>query len=176
MVISGRRRCATGLMSSRPRVSRGCRGKRWNYGPFLPSAVLIERLEDRLRILPALPDQSGHRGLSLSDVHNGVVTLYREGVELGEAPFLSPDNHALAGQPLVLPIEVSGGSVVSLPVDVSYDAGATWRPVRVQTARAGWFTQITPPVGAEDISLRASVTDASGNTAMQSMTRAIPLD
>jgi hypothetical protein len=215
---------------------QGVPGRRWNYAPFLPSAVLIERLEDRLRILPALPDQSGHQGLSLSGVHNGVITLYREGVKLGEAPLsepgfadlppepaayrvelsgslstllpgaefdaawtftsayaelgegrlpamnvrftprLSADNHAHAGQPLVLPIEVSGGSVASLAVDVSYDAGATWRPARVRTARAGWSTEITPPVGAEDISLRAYVTDASGNTAMQSMTRAIPLD
>lgn len=215
---------------------QGAPGKRWNYAPFLPSAVLVERLEDRLRLDPALVDQSGHQGLSLSGVHDGVITLYREGVKLGETslsepgfvdlppepatyrlelsgslstllpgaefdaawtftsayaelgegrlpvlnvrftPHLSAYNHAHAGRPLVLPVEVSGGSVASLAVEVSYDAGATWRPARLHAARAGWVTEITPPVGAEDISLRSYVTDASGNTAMQSMTRAIPLE
>jgi len=64
----------------------GAPGGRWNYGPFLPGTAFIERQEDRLRMLPSIKDQAGHRGLALSDIRDGRVTLYRDGVEVGTQP------------------------------------------------------------------------------------------
>ena len=205
---------------------------RWNYGPFLPNAQLIERMGDRLRIIAGIADQAGHRGLAESDLRDGRFTLYRDGVKMAETPVdqpgfdglpaekaryriefdgsfatllpgtfhaawtfesdresgvlpalnvrftprLDPTNHAPpAGRPLTLPIEVTGGQATTLTVDVSFDAGVTWQPVRVRPSGSGWVTQVTPPAGAADISLRAHAADAAGNTVDQTMTRAIPL-
>lgn len=207
---------------------------RWNYAPFLPNARLIERLDNRLRIIAGIADQSGHRGLAEDDIRDGRFTLYREGVKVAEVPLeeadfvdlppekaryriefdgsfatllpgtfhaawtfesgfvpigegelpalnvrftprLDPTNHAQAGRPLPLPIEVTGGTARTLTVDVSYDAGKTWVSAPLQPTRTGWVTRVTPPAGAADISLRAHATDASGNEVEQSMTRAIPL-
>jgi hypothetical protein len=207
---------------------------RWNYAPFLPTARLIERLDNRLRIIAGIADQSGHPGLAEDDIRDGRFTLYRDGVKVAETPLgessftdlppekaryriefdgsfatllpgtfhaawtfesgfmpigegelpalnvrftprLDPNNHAQAGRPLTLPIEVTGGTARTLTVDVSYDAGATWVAAPLQPTRTGWGTRITPPAGAADISLRAHATDAAGNEVEQVMTRAIPL-
>jgi hypothetical protein len=200
---------------------------RWNHGPFLPTARLVERLDDRLRIIAGVADQSGHLGLDNGDIRDGRFTLYRDGVKVAESPLdeggfadlppeqtryrlefdgsfatllpgtfhaawtfesgegvlptlnvrftphLDPTNHAPAGRPLTLPVEVKGGT--ALTVDVSYDAGATWVPAPLRPTHTGWVTQVTPPRGAADISLRAHATDAVGNEVEQVMTRAIPL-
>lgn len=207
---------------------------RWNYGPFLPNARLIERLDNRLRIIAGVADQSGHLGLDNGDIRDGRFTLYRDGVKVAETPLeeggfadlppekaryriefdgsfatllpgtfhaawtfesgfapvgtgelpalnvrftprLDPNNHAPAGRPLTLPVEVAGGTARTLTVEVSYDAGATWVPAPLQPTSTGWVTRVTPPPGTADISLRAHATDAAGNEVEQVMTRAIPL-
>jgi hypothetical protein len=204
---------------------------RWNYGPFLPTARLIERLDDRLRIIAGVADQSGHLGLDNGDIRDGRFTLYRDGVRVAETPLdeggfaglppeqaryrlefdgsfatllpgtfhaawtfesgagegklsalnvrftprLDPTNHAPAGRPLTLPVEVTGGTARTLTVEVSYDAGATWVSAPLRPTRTGWGTQVTPPRGAADVSLRAHATDVTGNEVEQTMTRAIPL-
>ncbi|HEY0447966.1 hypothetical protein [Actinophytocola sp.] len=207
---------------------------RWNYGPYLPAARFIERLDNRIRIIAGLADQSGHLGLDEGDIVDGRFTLYRDGVKVGETsldqpgfddlpaeparyrmefdgsmatllpgsfhaawtfesgyapigegmlptlnvrftPKLDNENHAVAGRPLTLPIEVAGGDARAVTVDLSFDAGKTWRPATVRPARAGWTTTVTPPADAADISLRAHASDADGNAVEQVMTRAIPL-
>lgn len=90
-------------------------------------------------------------------------------------PLLDPTNHAPAGRTLTLPIEVSGGQATTVTVDVSFDAGVTWQPTPVRRSGGGWVTEVTPPPGAPDISLRAHAADATGNMVDQTTTRAIPL-
>lgn len=209
----------------------GSLSPRWNYGPFLPKARLIERMGNGIRIIAGIADQSGHRGLAESDIRDGRFTLHRDGVKVAETsidtsgfrglppekaryrleyegsfatllpgefhaawtfesdhtsdvlpaldvrftPRLDPTNHAPAARPLTLPIEVSGGQATKLAVDVSFDAGRTWQTAPVQPVGSGWVTEVTPPPGVADVSLRAHAADAAGNEVEQTMTRAIPL-
>ncbi|GHE83483.1 S8 family serine peptidase [Streptomyces fumanus] len=58
-------------------------------------------------------------------------------------------------------------------LDVSYDAGRTWRPVRLTGDGASWRGTLEVPRGAEHLSLRASARDDRGGTVTQEIVRAV---
>jgi hypothetical protein len=89
---------------------------------------------------------------------------------------LNANNSAPKGKPTVVPYWVRRGTPDAAPatikIEASFDDGATWkRPPLTGTPAAGAVT-ITPPSGAEFVSLRATATDAAGNGVLQTVTRA----
>jgi len=93
-------------------------------------------------------------------------------------PKLELDNAAV-GRAFTVPLAVThqdGGTGLSaLGVEASYDDGKTWRPVRATPAGPDrWQLSLPRPGGAAAryISLRATATDNSGNTAEYSVLRA----
>ncbi|WP_256251716.1 S8 family serine peptidase [Streptomyces sp. yr375] len=88
------------------------------------------------------------------------------------APRLATDSTTPAGQPILVPVTVEGAraGVRNLTVDVSYDAGKTWQRVPVHAGRA---LLLRPPTDAGSVSLRAKAVDGRGNTAEQTIIRAI---
>ncbi|OLF13574.1 S8 family serine peptidase [Actinophytocola xanthii] len=97
------------------------------------------------------------------------------------APNLDDHNAAKAGKRFRFPVYVQrNGSAtpdgVNRPaVEVSYDDGATWKPVRLSADRSQWVAEVDHPKGATFASLRASVSDADGNTAKHTIIRAYAL-
>ena len=89
-------------------------GPSWNEGPFLPAARLLERLGDRLRILPALVDQAGHPGLARTDL-DGTLTLYRDGAVVGRAPLDQPGFTGLPPEVADYRLELTGTVATLLP-------------------------------------------------------------
>ncbi|TDV52488.1 S8 family peptidase [Actinophytocola oryzae] len=95
-------------------------------------------------------------------------------------PNLDDHNFAPAGRRFSLPVTVerNGGPVgrVSTPVvEVSYDDGATWRPVRVTRDHDQWQATVDHPRGAAFVSLRASTGDQDGNSTKETIIRAYAL-
>ncbi|BCB79868.1 S8 family serine peptidase [Phytohabitans flavus] len=96
-------------------------------------------------------------------------------------PRLDADNAAPAGRRFQLPITVQGqpgapgGKVKSLTVDVSYDDGKTWQKAQVSRDGGGWVASVRHPDAAGFVSLRASATDAGGNTVTQTVIHAYRL-
>ncbi|NYI07604.1 S8 family peptidase [Allostreptomyces psammosilenae] len=88
-------------------------------------------------------------------------------------PRLALDSTARAGHALEVPFTVEGSAaevgVRELAFEVSYDDGATWRPV--DSVRADRFT-LDHPDDPGTVSLRATLTDADGNTLEQTIHRA----
>jgi subtilisin family serine protease len=58
-------------------------------------------------------------------------------------------------------------------LDVSYDAGKTWQPVRLTGKGASWRGTLDVPRGAEHLSLRASARDDRGGSVTQRIIRAV---
>ncbi|MEU1283135.1 serine protease [Kitasatospora sp. NPDC005856] len=85
------------------------------------------------------------------------------------SPELDLSGTATAGSALRIPVTVQGsgadGRTRSLTVSVSTDGGASWTRLPVE---AGAVTVQNPPAGT-DVSLRAELTDADGNTLDQTI-------
>ncbi|MCS0601357.1 S8 family serine peptidase [Streptomyces sp. LP11] len=58
-------------------------------------------------------------------------------------------------------------------LEVSYDAGATWKPVRLTGTGASWRGTLDVPRGAATVSLRASAHDDKGGSVTQEIVRAV---
>ncbi|WP_439423108.1 S8 family serine peptidase [Saccharothrix sp. HUAS TT10] len=97
------------------------------------------------------------------------------------APSLDDRNAAAAGRPFAFPVYVqrngvAGAEGVAEPaVQVSFDDGATWRPVPLLKVGARWLAAVVHPAGARFASLRAQARDAAGNSVDQTITRAYAL-
>ncbi|MFI9007792.1 S8 family serine peptidase [Actinosynnema sp. NPDC053489] len=97
------------------------------------------------------------------------------------APSLDADNRAAAGRPFVIPVSVrrngvTGVADVARPVvQVSFDDGASWRPVPLVGSGGRWLAAVAHPAGARFVSLRARARDAAGNSVDQTIIRAYGL-
>jgi hypothetical protein len=89
-------------------------GPSWNEGPFLPAATLIERLGDRLRIVPAIVDQAGHPGLARTDL-DGTLTLYRDGAVVDTTTLDRPGFTGLPPEVADYRLELIGTVATLLP-------------------------------------------------------------
>lgn len=80
------------------------------------------------------------------------------------APPVDLASRAPAGRSVLVPVTVQGAAagrnLRSLAVSVSYDAGRTWRPVKVANGRIS----VKSPAKDRGVSLSAEVTDKQGNT------------
>jgi hypothetical protein len=94
------------------------------------------------------------------------------------APDLDDRTSAPAGRRVVVPVSVQrqlgsvAGRTRALAVQVSYDDGATWRPVAVHQSLRGRFVTLDHPRGSGFVSLRSTATDTAGNTVEQVVIRA----
>ncbi|MDG4831535.1 S8 family serine peptidase [Solwaraspora sp. WMMD1047] len=91
---------------------------------------------------------------------------------------LAAADAAPAGRVHPVPLRVvpqpgsAAGPARRLSVAVSFDDGATWREVKVRDTPGGGVMLVPHPAGDGYASLRASVTDADGNTVEQTVIRA----
>ncbi|MER6010647.1 hypothetical protein [Streptomyces bluensis] len=89
------------------------------------------------------------------------------------SPELSPDSTAKAGRRLDVPFRIEGASAGRQPAkvafEVSYDEGATWQSAE---AVGGTHLSLRHPAEPGSVSLRAELTDDSGNTLVQTIERA----
>jgi hypothetical protein len=106
--------------------------------------------------------------------HDGTPALPLQVVRF--SPALDASNSAPGGQAFTVPVSVrrnpgsAPATVASLTVEVSYDDGAQWTPVRVVGGRA----RLHHAAGGH-VSLRAKATDTAGNTVQQTIIRAYHL-
>ncbi|MFC9976752.1 S8 family serine peptidase [Spirillospora sp. NPDC127200] len=93
---------------------------------------------------------------------------------------LDDHNRARAGRATLVPFWVKrnpgapAAAIASSTVEASFDDGRTWSRLRV-TGAAGagaGAVAVTPPAGAEFVSLRASAEDRDGNAVVQTVIRA----
>ncbi|WP_239516003.1 MULTISPECIES: S8 family serine peptidase [unclassified Streptomyces] len=84
------------------------------------------------------------------------------------SPELSLRGTSPADRKVRVPVTVLGGKSKSLTVQVSYDDGRTWRTVPVTSGAA----TVKNPAKGGHVSLRGTVTDASGNRSEITVTRA----
>ncbi|GAA4471294.1 S8 family peptidase [Phytohabitans houttuyneae] len=92
------------------------------------------------------------------------------------APAVDLRNRAPGGRSFTIPVYVERQdtervSVRRLTVDVSYDDGRTWHEATVRRSGPRWTATVHHPAGGH-AALRASVTDADGNTVVQTVLRA----
>ncbi|QGN48332.1 peptidase S8 [Micromonospora sp. WMMC415] len=92
------------------------------------------------------------------------------------APPVDDHNRVRPGPVTVLPVTVMSqpqarvGAVRELAVEVSGDAGRTWRPARVVPAGgAGYRAVVATPPGAASLSVRAVLVDTDGNRLEQTI-------
>jgi hypothetical protein len=87
------------------------------------------------------------------------------------APNLDDHNTAPAGRRFSFPVYVQRngaerpGAVNEPTVEISYDDGVSWQPVRLVRDHDQWCAEVTHPQGAKFASLRWSVSYPAGNTA-----------
>ncbi|HEY9337515.1 MAG TPA: S8 family serine peptidase [Kribbella sp.] len=80
-------------------------------------------------------------------------------------------NNTMARTPVTtLPFEVKGGAVAKVKIEYSGDAGATWRQAPVVGGKA-----VFPTPAGKAVSLRATATDAAGNSTTQTVIAAYSL-
>ncbi|MFF7524555.1 S8 family peptidase [Streptomyces pseudovenezuelae] len=82
-------------------------------------------------------------------------------------PKLTPTGTAPAGRRTTIPLTLQGPAAThlkSLTVKVSYDAGKTWSPAPVTTTQGKRTLTLTHPKDARSVSLKSTLTDATGNT------------
>ncbi|MFI0792891.1 S8 family serine peptidase [Micromonospora rubida] len=97
------------------------------------------------------------------------------------APELDAQDAAPAGQRFRFPVTVQrqtgapGGTVVGLTLDISYDGGKTWQPVRLVRNGNTWTATVDHPAGSGFASLRAFAVDSAGNTVRQTIVNAYRL-
>ncbi len=77
--------------------------------------------------------------------------------------------------PSQLPGAVGAGKLGTPTLELSYDDGATWRPVRLQRSGSDWKGQVDAPPRAGFASLRATIRDSAGNSVSQTVDRAFGL-
>jgi hypothetical protein len=82
-----------------------------------------------------------------------------------------PGRQSLGVRAVHLPGVVGAGKATVSSVAVSYDDGATWRPVPVSAG----VVRFTPPRGAAFVSLRVTASDTAGNAIEQEVIRAYGL-
>ncbi|MFB7600630.1 hypothetical protein [Streptomyces sp. NPDC056160] len=89
------------------------------------------------------------------------------------SPELTPASTAKAGQMFDVPFRVEGAAagqrLRKLTFEVSYDEGRTWQRA---DAVGGTHLSLRHPDRAGPVSLRAGLTDARGNTLVQTIERA----
>jgi subtilisin family serine protease len=96
-------------------------------------------------------------------------------------PTLDEDNATRAGRPFLLPVSVQrqagtpAAKVRDLDLDVSYDDGATWKPVKLVQAGDGWLALLNHPAQPGFVSLRAAATDSGGSSVQETILRAYRL-
>jgi hypothetical protein len=96
-------------------------------------------------------------------------------------PDLDENNAAKAGQAFPLPVWVqrqartTPAQVRDLDVEVSYDDGASWRPVPLSRVGSVGLALLQHPADATFVSLRAAATDSAGNSVRQTILRAYRL-
>jgi hypothetical protein len=78
--------------------------------------------------------------------------------------------------PSHLPGAVGAGTPTSAGVEVSYDDGTHWSPLKTSRSGAGWQAQLDAPSKAQYASLRTTAGDNAGNTVVQTVTRAFGLN
>lgn len=94
------------------------------------------------------------------------------------APGVDDHNRAPAGCAFSFPIYVQRqegatyGTLTDVTVQVSYDDGATWGPVRLTGKGLNRTAHVVHPAGQGFVSLKASATDSAGNSVEQSIIRA----
>jgi subtilisin family serine protease len=97
------------------------------------------------------------------------------------APRLDLENRAAAGSKLHIPVSVerqfgsSASRITDLTVDVSFDDGQTWQPVRLTERGRNWMAVVRHPAAAGFVSLRAAVGDRDGNRVDETIIRAYRL-
>ncbi|GAA3782371.1 hypothetical protein GCM10022225_83410 [Plantactinospora mayteni] len=95
------------------------------------------------------------------------------------APWVDLHSRAPSGRVVAMPVHVERGApgtaVRSLTVEVSYDAGATWQLVPVTGPADRRVALVRHPAGPGLVSLRATATDAAGNTVEQTILNAYRL-
>ncbi|GLZ28292.1 serine protease [Lentzea sp. NBRC 105346] len=96
------------------------------------------------------------------------------------APNLDESNRTAAGRGFAFPVYVqrngSTATDVKTPaVQVSYDDGATWQPVRLVRIGGKWIAAVAHPKDAKFVSLKASAHDSAGNSVDQTIIRAYGL-
>jgi hypothetical protein len=97
------------------------------------------------------------------------------------APNLDDHNAAPAGKKFRFPVHVqrngaeSPGRVNKPVVEISYDDGVTWRPVRLTAHGGQWTAEVNHPRHAEFASLRWSISDPDGNAAKATVIHAYAL-
>jgi hypothetical protein len=80
-------------------------------------------------------------------------------------------NNTMERKPVtVLPYEVKGGAVTKVKIEYSDNAGATWRQAPVAGGKA-----VFPTPAGKTVSLRATATDAAGNSTTQTVIAAYSL-
>ncbi|GAA3757754.1 S8 family serine peptidase [Plantactinospora mayteni] len=96
-------------------------------------------------------------------------------------PTLDTNNAAPAGQVFDIPVRVEPQSgapaapVRTLTVQISYDAGRTWKNATLRPDGSAWTATVTHPTGTGHASLRATATDTNGNTVTQTVIQAYRL-
>ncbi|WP_449479916.1 S8 family serine peptidase [Streptomyces avidinii] len=94
------------------------------------------------------------------------------------SPKLRLNGTAPAGSTLKVPLRLGGpaaaaGQTVALTVKVSYDGGATWKPLAVATdSRRARSVTVKHPATAKSVSFRVDLKDKSGNTVSETITNA----
>ncbi|GGU50563.1 serine protease [Lentzea flava] len=97
------------------------------------------------------------------------------------APPVDEHNTAPAGQDFRVPVTVQRvagappSPVMGISVFASYDEGTTWYPVQLIPDVGGWDAVLHHPPNARTVSLRATATDAGGNSVQQTIMRAYEL-
>ncbi|WP_073838352.1 S8 family serine peptidase [Micromonospora sp. CB01531] len=95
------------------------------------------------------------------------------------APLLDDHNVGKAGNLGVYPATITqtegSGRVVKLAVQASYDDGKTWKKVPVLNHGGSWQVSVPHPKAGGFVSLKASGSDAMGNTFDQTVIRAYEL-
>ncbi|GAA4693512.1 hypothetical protein APR04_002271 [Promicromonospora umidemergens] len=110
----------------------------------------------------------GHTGtpLPLVQLDYDVDTALDGTVRAGSVVPLSVAPYTVPGAP-------RAGSVAGATLEVSYDGGATWSPVKLRKDDERWEARLRiPPRGADLVSLRASARDDAGNSVTQEVVSA----
>ncbi len=146
----------------------------------------------------SVPDDPGNyrleatatRGVSSFSTRLSAVWTFRSSkvdsevlplLAIGFRPPLDNHNRTPAGRWATFPVSVSqapgadAGQVTTLTVDVSFDDGQTWRPVKVTGSGADRRVTIAAPAGAAFVSLRATASTDRNITAELAIVRAYGL-
>jgi hypothetical protein len=97
------------------------------------------------------------------------------------APNLDDHNATPAGKKFSFPVYVQRnaadrpGRVNTPVVEISYDDGTTWQPVRLTRDHDQWQAEVNHPKGAQFASLRWSISDPAGNKAKATIIHAYAL-